>query len=63
MSVCSMGKSTLSFSQIKRNWSFSNLATVVHIMFMYYIDCGSFFEHPEKKVEDLGCSLYVELPC
>ena len=36
---------------------------VVHIMFMYYIDCGTFFEHPEKKVEDFGCSLYVELPC
>ena len=33
---------------IKRNWSFSNLATMVRIMLMYYIDCYSFFEHPEK---------------
>ena len=34
--------------RIKRNWSFSNLATMVRIMLMYYIDCYSFFEHPEK---------------
>lgn len=33
---------------IERNWSFSNLATMVRIMLMYYIDCYSFFEHPEK---------------
>ena len=33
---------------IKRNWSFSNLATMVRIMLMNYIDCYSFFEHPEK---------------
>ena len=30
------------------NWSFSNLPTTVRIMLMYYIDCYSFFEHPEK---------------
>ena len=34
--------------RIKRNWSFSNLATMVRIMLMYYIDYYSFFEHPEK---------------
>ena len=34
--------------RIKRNWSFSNLATMVRIMLMYYIDCYSFFEHSEK---------------
>ena len=34
--------------RIKRNWSFSNLATMVRIMLMYDIDCYSFFEHPEK---------------
>ena len=34
--------------RIKRNWSFSNLATMVRIMLMYYIDCYSFSEHPEK---------------
>ena len=34
--------------RIKRNWSFSNLATMVRIMLMYYINCYSFFEHPEK---------------
>ena len=33
---------------IKRNWSFSNLATMMRIMLMYYIDCHSFCEHPEK---------------
>lgn len=34
--------------RIKRNWSSSNLAMMVRIMLMYYIDCYSFFEHPEK---------------
>jgi len=34
--------------RIKRNWSFPNLATMVRIMLMYYIDCYSFFEHTEK---------------
>lgn len=34
--------------RIKRNWSFSNLATMVRIMLMYYINGYSFFEHPEK---------------
>ena len=34
--------------RIKRNWNFSNLATMVRIMLMYYIDCYSFFEHHEK---------------
>ena len=34
--------------RIKRNWSFSNLATVVRIMLMYYINCDSFFVHRKK---------------
>ena len=42
--------------RIKRNWSFSNLATMVRIMLMYYIDCYSFFEHPEK---DYCCPVKV----
>ena len=28
--------------------SFSNLATMMRIMLMYYIGCHSFCEHPEK---------------
>lgn len=34
--------------RIKRPWSFSGLATMVRIMLMYYVDCYSFFEEPEK---------------
>jgi IS4 transposase len=34
--------------RIKRNWSFSGLATLFRIMLMYYINCYTFFEEPEK---------------
>ena len=34
--------------RIKRTWSFSGLATMVRIMLMYYINCYTFFEEPEK---------------
>ena len=32
-------------------WSFSDLATIVRITLMYYIDVMGFFEHPEKDWE------------
>lgn len=38
---------------IKREWSFSGLATMVRIVLMYYIDFNSFFESPEKDWEML----------
>ncbi len=34
--------------RIKRSWSFSNLATMFRIMLMYYVNCYTFFEHPDK---------------
>lgn len=34
--------------RLQRNWSFSNLATMVRIMLMYYVNFYSFFEQPEK---------------
>ncbi len=34
--------------RIKRPWSFSGLATMVRIMLMYYVDCYTFLEEPEK---------------
>ena len=34
--------------RIKRNWSFSGLATMFRIMLMYYVNCYTFFEEPEK---------------
>ena len=34
--------------RIKRTWSFSNLATMFRIMLMYYVNCYTFFEEPEK---------------
>ena len=34
--------------RIKRPWSFSGLATLVRIMLMYYVNCYTFFENPEK---------------
>ena len=34
--------------RIKRTWSFSGLATMVRIMLMYYINCYTFLEEPEK---------------
>lgn len=34
--------------RIRRSWSFSNLATMFRIMLMYYVNCYTFFEKPEK---------------
>jgi hypothetical protein len=34
--------------RIKRMWSFSGLATMFRIMLMYYVNCYTFFEEPEK---------------
>ena len=39
--------------RIKRSWSFSGLATMVRIMLMYYVNCYTFFEDPEKDWADL----------
>lgn len=34
--------------RIKRSWSFSGLAAMVRIMLMYYVNCYTFLEEPEK---------------
>ena len=34
--------------RIKRTWSFSGLATMMRIMLMYYVNCYTFLEKPEK---------------
>ena len=34
--------------RIKRPWSFSGLATMIKIMLMYYVNCYTFLEEPEK---------------
>lgn len=34
--------------RIKRTWSFSGLATMIRIMLMYYVNCYTFLENPEK---------------
>ena len=34
--------------RISRTWSFSGLATMVRIMLMYYVNCYTFLEEPEK---------------
>ena len=34
--------------RITRSWSFSNLATMFRIMIMYYVNCYTFFEQPER---------------
>ena len=34
--------------RIRRTWSFSGMATMVRIMLMYYVNCYTFFEDPEK---------------
>lgn len=36
-----------------RSWSFSGLATMIWITFMYYVDFYSLFNHPEKDWETL----------
>ena len=34
--------------RITRPWSFSGLATIIRIMLMYYVNCNTFLEEPEK---------------
>lgn len=34
--------------RIKRTWSFSGLATMIRLMLMYYVNCYTFLENPEK---------------
>lgn len=36
---------------LKRQWSFSGLATMVRITLMYYVDFFSLFNNPEKELE------------
>ncbi len=36
---------------LKRQWSFSGLATMVRITLMYYVDFHSLFNNPEKEWE------------
>ena len=36
---------------LKRQWSFSGLATMVRITLMYYVDFYSLFNYPEKDWE------------
>ena len=38
-------------NSLKRQWSFSGLATMVRIMLMYNIDFHSLFNNPEKEWE------------
>lgn len=39
---------TIVQKRIKKNWSFSGLATMIRIMLMYYINIYTFLEDPEK---------------
>lgn len=36
-----------------KSWSFSGLATIVRITLMYYINCYTFLEEPEKDWDKL----------
>ena len=38
---------------LTRPWSFSDLATMMRITLMYYVDFYSLFNHPEKDWETL----------
>ena len=38
---------------LKRQWSFSGLATMVRITLMYYLDFYSLFNNPEKECESI----------
>lgn len=37
-----------------RSWSFSELATLIRITLMYYINCYSFLNNPDKDWEKLN---------
>jgi len=43
-----MGEWVSTGISIKRTWSFSGLATMIRIILMYYINCYTFLEQPEK---------------
>ena len=47
---------------LKRQWSFSGLATMVRITLMYYIDVQGFLEHPEKDWEEALAALMESPP-
>ena len=53
---------TIMQRSLKRSWSFSNLATMVRIMLMYYVDFHSFFEHPEKDWQEILSKATEEPP-
>ena len=53
---------TIMQRSLKKSWSFSNLATMVRIMLMYYVDFFSFFEHPEKDWQEILIKATVEPP-
>ena len=36
-----------------RSWSFSGLATMIRIILMYYINCYSFLNNPDRDWENL----------
>ncbi len=42
---------TLLQRRLTRPWSFSGLATMVRIVFMYYINLDTFFESPDKDLK------------
>ena len=42
---------TLLQRRLTRPWSFSGLATMVRIVFMYYINLDTFFESPDKNLK------------
>ena len=44
---------TIMRKRLKRKWSFSNLATVVRILLMCYVNFYAFFEYPEKRWETI----------
>ena len=48
--------------RIKRNWSFSGLATMYRIMLMYYVNPYSFFEAPEKDWQKILEKMVISPP-
>ena len=48
--------------RIKRTWSFSGLATMVRLMLMYYINCYTFLEEPEKDWAKIAAEMQESPP-
>ena len=44
----------------KRSWSFSGLATIIRITLMYYINCYSFLNNPDKDWEKLRSCFEID---